>query len=246
MPRFFTDTPLLPDTPFPITGEDARHVALSLRMHTGDMITVSDGERMAECRLEEITPTALLCRPLTCTPATGELPVSLRLYQGYPKGDKLEMIVQKATELGASAILPFVGRRSVARPKQEKHDRLTERLARIAREAAGQSGRARPPYVSAPLSLSAALADAEKSCDLLLFCYEGEKMHTLREAVEAARAASASRIGILIGPEGGFAPEEAEQIERAGGRPVSLGARILRCETAPLFVLSALGYAYDF
>lgn len=245
MPRFFTDTPLAPDTDLLITGEDARHIALSLRMHTGDSVTLSDGEQMAKCRLLEISPAAVLCRPISLSPADGELPIAVRLYQGYPKGDKLELIVQKATELGAAAILPFVGRRSVARPKQEKHDRLAERLARIAREAAGQSGRAKPPAVSAPLSYTAALANAKEHCDLFLVCYEEEHALTLRAALDEARARGVCSLGIFIGPEGGFAPEEIEEAAAAGGLSVTLGARILRCETAPLYALSAVGFAYE-
>ena len=245
MPRFFVEETLAPDTPLLIRGEDARHIALSLRMRVGDTLTLSDGEQMAECRLDEISPDAVLCSPITVTPATGELPVSLRLYQGYPKGDKLELIAQKATELGASDILPFVGRRSVARPKQEKYDRLTERLSRIAREAAGQSGRAKLPKVSPPLSFAAALEDAAATCDAILFCYEDEHTRTLADAVGEAKKIGAKTLGIFVGPEGGFAPEEAESAISHGAFSVSLGARILRCETAPIYALAALGYAYE-
>lgn len=245
MPRFFSDMLAPVGECFPLTGEDARHIALSLRMHTGDEITVSDGEgNDALCTLEEIAPTAVLCRVLSVAPSESELPVEVRLYQGCPKGDKLELIVQKATELGVSAIIPFVSRRCVSRPKAEKHDRMTERLARIAREAAGQSGRGKLPTVCAPLSFSAALADAA-SCDRILFCYEDEKTLSLRTVLEEAREAGVGSIAVFVGSEGGFASEEAEEAKKAGALSVSLGRRILRAETAPLFALAAVGYAFE-
>ena len=246
MPRFFSDMLAPVGECFPLTGEDARHIALSLRMHTGDEITVADGEgSVALCRLEEIAPAAVLCRVLSLGAAESELPVEVHLYQGCPKGDKLELIVQKATELGASAVIPFVSRRCVSRPKAEKHDRMTERLARIAREAACQSGRGKIPAVSAPLTFTAALAHAAAACERIFFCYEEEKTLSLRTVLEEARGAGVHRIAVFVGSEGGFAPEEAEEAARAGALSVSLGRRILRAETAPLFALSAVAFAYE-
>lgn len=246
MPRFFTDSFAAVGECFPLVGEDARHIALSLRMHTGDEITVSDGEgNDALCSLEEIAPTAVLCRVLSVSPSESELPVRVRLYQGCPKGDKLELIVQKATELGVSAVIPFVSRRCVSRPKAEKHDRMTERLARIAREAAGQSGRSRLPEVLSPMGFSAALADAAATSERILFCYEEERTVSLRTVLEEAKADGVRSLAIFVGSEGGFAPEEAEEATRAGACSVSLGRRILRAETAPLFALAAVGYAFE-
>jgi len=245
MPGFFTDVLLAAGENFPLLGEDARHIALSLRMHTGDRITVCDREgNAALCELEEIAPTAVLCRVLSLSPAEGELPVEVRLYQGCPKGEKLELIVQKATELGVSAVIPFISRRCISRPKAEKHDRMTERLSRIAREAAGQSGRGRLPEILPPVSFSAALAHAA-DCDRILFCYEEEKTRSLRTVLEEAAALGVKSLAVFVGCEGGFAPEEAEEAARAGAVSVSLGRRILRCETAPLYALSAVGYAFE-
>lgn len=246
MPRFFTDSIAAVGETFPLLGDDARHIALALRMHTGDEIAVSDGAgNTAVCSLEEIAPTAVLCHVLSVSPSESELPVTVRLYQGCPKGDKLELIVQKATELGVHAIIPFVSRRCVSRPKAEKHDRMTERLARIAREAAGQSGRGLIPEVLPPMSFSAALADAVATSERILFCYEEEKTLSLRCVLEEAKAAGVRSLAVFVGSEGGFAPEEAEEAARAGARSVSLGRRILRAETAPLFALAAVGYAFE-
>ena len=173
MPRFFVEDTAPLGESFALVGEDARHISLSLRMRAGDTVTVCDAAgRAVLCSLEQLSPEAVLCRVLEELPSAHELPVSVRLYQGCPKGEKLELIVQKATELGASAVIPFISRRCISRPKADKHDRMTERLCRIAREAAGQSGRDRLPAVLPPMSFSAALADAASASDRILFCYE--------------------------------------------------------------------------
>lgn len=246
MPRFFVSPADMAGDTVTITGDDHRHIAYALRMAVGDTVTVCDGEgQECTCRLTRITPDTTEAEVLDCRPGAGELPVSVRLYQGNPKGDKLELIVQKATELGAAAILPFESSRCITRVKPERADKQTARLSRIAREAAGQCGRARLPLVSPPLSFRAALEDAQRNADLILFCYEGEEERSLRAAIEGARAADARRIAVFVGSEGGFSPEEAVAARAAGALPVSLGARILRCETAPIFALACLAYAYE-
>ncbi len=246
MPRFFVSPDAMAGDTITITGDDHRHIAYALRMAVGDEITVCDGEgEECLCRLSCITPDATQATVTERRTGVGELPVSLRLYQGNPKGDKLELITQKAVELGASAIIPFESSRCISRVRQERVDKQTARLRRVAQEAAGQCGRARLPYVSAPLSFRAALADARQNADLILFCYEEEKTRSLRAVIEEARAAGAARLAFFVGSEGGFSPEEAKEAEEAGATPVCLGKRILRCETAPIFALSCVVYAYE-
>lgn len=245
VPRFFLPAGAPVGETLLITGEDARHIALSLRMRTGDVLTVCDAEGTAFlCRAEELSPTAVLCRVTEQHAAEGELPVSVRLYQGCPKGDKLELIVQKATELGVSAVIPFISRRCISRPKADRTEKMTERLSRIAREAAGQCGRGRLPEILPPLSFTEALADAAR-CDRILFCYEEEKTRPLRPVLEAASTEGVRSLAVFVGCEGGFAPEEAAEACAAGAITVGLGRRILRCETAPLFALSCIGYAFE-
>lgn len=245
MPRFFVSAAPAVGESFVIGGEDARHISLSLRMAAGDPVTVSDGAGLTfSCVLERLTPEAVTARALAVREGEGELPVSVILYQACPKGDKLELIVQKATELGATGILPFISQRCISRPKGDKTARLAERLARIAREAAGQSGRSRLPWVGAPVDFPAALAHARENCDAILFCYEAERGDTLRAALTAARAAGHTRLGLFVGSEGGFSPAEVEEAVAAGARPVGLGDRILRCETAPLAALACIGYEW--
>ncbi|MBQ8174077.1 MAG: 16S rRNA (uracil(1498)-N(3))-methyltransferase [Clostridia bacterium] len=246
MPRFFVSPEALAEDTVTLTGEDCRHIALSLRMAVGDTVTLSDGEgREALCRLCRITTDCVEVEVLSRAEGNGELPVSVFLYQGMPKGDKLELIVQKAVELGAAEILPFESCRCVTRIRAERTAKQTERLSRVAREAAGQCGRSRLPAVREPLSFSAALADARARADLLLFCYEAEQEKSLKKTLEQAKAQGIARIALFVGSEGGFSPEEAAAAVAAGAVSVTLGTRILRCETAPMFALSCIVYTYE-
>ncbi len=246
MPRFFVSPEALLGDTVALLGEDCRHVALSLRMAVGDDITLSDGEgKEALCRLTHITPERVEVEVLSRSEGRGELPVTVFLYQAMPKGDKLELIVQKAVELGACGIYPFESSRCITRVRAERVAKQTERLSRVAKEAAGQCGRSRLPEVGEPFSFAGALAHAREHADAILFCYEGEREKSLRAAIEAAKERGDTRLALFVGSEGGFSPEEAEAAISAGALPVSLGARILRCETAPLFALSCISYAYE-
>lgn len=246
MPRFFISPAAMAGDRIVIEGEDCRHIALSLRMAVGDGVTVSDGcGNECVCRLSLITPTRVEAEVLDRRTGEGELPVAVQLYQGNPKGDKLELIVQKAVELGACAIIPFESSRCVARIKPDRVEKQIARLSRIAAEAAGQCGRAALPEVGRPLSFAAALERAKKENDLLLLCYENEKGKTLRAALREAKTVGVRRVALFVGSEGGFSPEEADAAVAAGAVSVSLGHRILRCETAPLYALSCMGYDFE-
>ena len=160
----------------------------------------------------------------------------------YPKGDKLETVIQKSVELGASRIIPFESSRCIKRPKAEKQEKQTARLQRIAEEAAKQCGRSRLPEVTPPVSFREMLNVAKKA-DLALFCYENEKATTVKEALKSSTKPQS--IAVIVGSEGGFSPEEAISAEESGVRSVTLGKRILRCETAPDYALTAISYEYE-
>lgn len=245
MPRFFLNKEQLDGaTAVVLTGDDARHISLSLRMAVGDGIVLSDGEgREYEARLSAFTEDSVTAEILSSRESLAEPRVSIRLYQAYPKGDKLDVIVQKAVELGVSAVIPFVSERCIKRPPREKNEKNTERLSRIAAEAAKQCGRALLPTVTAPMNFSSAIADAV-SQGPVFFCYEDEHTLTLKAAFSALPPETKT-VSFVIGSEGGFSPKEAEEARAAGAIPVSLGRRILRCETAPAFVLSACSYEFE-
>lgn len=234
MPRFFVPPEQIDGNKITVTGTDARHIARSLRMAVGDGVCVTDGcGKVFDCRLTLIRDELCECEILNEKCEAGAPRVTL--FMGYPKGDKLETVVQKAVELGAARIVPFESSRCIRRPKAEREAKQTERLARIAAEAAKQCGAAAVAEVSSPVSFEEMLKEAGKA-ELALFCYENEKTLSLAEALSRG----GESVSVVVGPEGGFSPEEAMRAEEAGLLSVSLGRRILRCETAPLYALSVI------
>ena len=243
MPRFFAPNDAFADGCVTITGEDAFHIARSLRMAVGDEITVCD---MAKCehlsRLLKIRDDECVAEIISSKSGTTESPVDIRLFMAYPKGDKLEVVIQKAVELGASEIIPFESSRCVKRPSADKAEKQNARFSRIAEEAAKQCGRAMIPKVFLPLSYKDVLAEAAKS-ELPIFCYEGDGTESFKKVLNKNK--NVKTISLVIGSEGGFSHEEAEAAEKAGLIPVNLGPRILRCETAPSYALSAISYFFE-
>ena len=249
MPRFFvTSNQIVGDT-VTITGEDAHHLSRALRCAVGDALTVCDMSRTEyECVLTEFLPDCVKAKILTSRPAKTEPPVHITLYQALPKGDKLDTVIQKAVECGVCRIVPFESERCVVRAKPDSEPRKTERRRRISEEAAKQCGRGIIPEVYPTLSYEAMLQDAAKA-DLVLFCYEAEGTVSLRsllgEKMPAISLETSPTIAIIVGSEGGFSPEEAEAARKRDFCMVGLGKRILRCETAPPFVLACLSYQYE-
>lgn len=241
MPRFFVKDENIEENRIYIKDDDAYHIARSLRMREGDTVTVSDGRKYEyECRLLKIRDEECECEILERKEGKSEPVVFITLYMGYPKGDKLEGIVQKATELGVSRIIPFESSRCIKRPKEERRQKQLLRLNKIGEEAAKQSGRLLIPEVCDTVSFAEVVSQVRNT--LSLFCYEGGG-ESLKSVLETA--GGVENISVIVGPEGGFSPEEAEALRLSGCRVVTLGERILRCETAPLYVLSALSYHFE-
>ena len=243
MPRFFANANDISDGSITLRDGDAFHIARSLRMAVGDALTVCDGEgKEYSVRLTRIRDEECECEILSVNESSTEPDTEITLYVAYPKADKLETVIQKAVELGAARIVPFESSRCIKRPKAEKIDKLMARLSRIAEEAAKQCGRAKLPTVSAPISYGAAIKDAAKK-DLPLFCYEGECPMTIKDALK--KATRPKTVSVVVGAEGGFSPDEADEATKAGLLSVTLGPRILRCETAPLYALASLSYELE-
>lgn len=243
MPRFFVTSSAVSDKKITILGDDAFHIARSLRMAVGDEITVCDMARKEYiCRLSKIRDDSCECEIISSKNSASESNIDITLFMAYPKSDKLETVIQKAVELGASRIVPFESSRCIKRPVPEKAEKQNARLSRIAEEAAKQCGRARLPEVTLPISYKEALAEAAKS-ELALFCYEGDGTKSLKSVLNENK--NAKTVSVIIGSEGGFSIEEATAAASAGLTPVNLGPRILRCETAPAYVLSALSFFYE-
>ena len=243
MPRFFVEPDAIADGTATVTGGDAYHIARSLRMAVGDEITLADGSgKEYICRLTKIRDEECTAEILSEQASTSESPAEITLYMAYPKSDKLELIIQKSIELGAARIVPFESSRCIKRPKAEKIEKQTARLQRIAEEAAKQCGRAKLPVVAEPISFKKMLEEA-RAAELSLFCYEGQGTKSLKNVLSTDSIPKT--VSVIVGSEGGFSPEEAEAAEAAGLIPVNLGPRILRCETAPMYALSAISYQIE-
>ena len=235
MPRFFTTE--FHETSAVITGEDARHIARVLRSRVGDELTVCDLRGSdCRCRIEALSDAVVRLTVLERTPTEAEPSVRVHLYQALPKADKLELIVQKAVELGVTEITPVLTRRCVSRPDERSAAKKLERYRRIACEAAKQCGRGILPEGHPTLPYARALEEAAQAEAALLLYEKGGA--ALREQL-AQRPATVS---LIVGAEGGFDPQEAQQAQEAGIRSIGLGARILRCETAPIAALAVIMY----
>lgn len=237
MPRFFLSSAsaAAAGDRLSLTGEDARHIALSLRARQGEEIWICDGAGLdCRCVLEQISPDEVVARVAQVQPSAAEPPIAVTLYQCLPKGERAEWIIQKATELGVSRVVFLLSERCVSRPDEKSFAKKCSRFQRIAEEAAKQSGRGIIPQVTGLLSFREALAEAS-AADVPLFCYEGGGT----PAGSCIRPETKT-VSLLIGPEGGFSDEEAALAVAGGMVQVSLGRRILRTETAPLCALSIL------
>ena len=249
MPRFFVRAEQIENETVTVLGDDAHHISRSLRMAVGERITVSDMQCYEyECELTEFLPDRVLAQVIEKKKCDTEPPYVATVLQALPKGDKLDSVIQKAVECGASEIQTFESERCIAKAKGENEDKRVERRQRIALEAAKQSGRGIVPAVLPTVSFAAAL-DAADRCDLPLFCYEGDGTEALPQVLGRFRETLAKdalpKIALMVGSEGGFSLNEAQRAKERGWIPVNLGKRILRTETAASFVLSCLVYELE-
>lgn len=220
-----------------IVGSDVNHIKNVLRMKTGEKFVANDGNGASYCcAVREIYDDRIVADIEDGQLMSNELPVKLVLFQGLPKGDKMELIIQKAVELGVSEIYPVEMSRCVVKLDDKKKKSKTARWQSISESAAKQSGRTVIPEIHEPLPYAQALKAAE-SFDLLLVPYEcADSMAVLKEKISQVR--ENMTIGIFIGPEGGYEEKEIEKAKEAGGEIVSLGKRILRTETASIAALA--------
>lgn len=239
MARFFVEpTELCGDT-LSLTGENAAHAKV-LRLKIGEEVLVCDGNgNECICTVSEINPGQIELNVNARQKSASEACVKASVYMAFPKSDKLEHVIQKATELGVYEIVTFPTSRCVSKPDEKSLKKKLERWQKIAASAAEQSGRGRIPDVIVLSSYSEALKRAVQADTSILF-YENERATTLRMALEAKPFET---ISLLSGPEGGLEASEVEMAKDAGLQICTLGRRILRCETAPLCALSAVMYA---
>lgn len=239
MTRFFVAPEEMQEEFFVLTGENAQHAKV-LRLKNGEEVLVCDGAgREALCTISDVSPGQISLVVKKRLESETEAAVKVSVYMAFPKADKLEHVIQKATELGAYEIVAFPSARCVSRPDEKSIRKKLERWQKIAASAAEQSGRGRIPDVLTLGSYVEALKRAATADKAILF-YENERATTLRMAMEEG---SFSTVSLLTGPEGGLEEKEVKQAQDAGLQVCTLGKRILRCETAPLCALSAVMYA---
>ncbi|MBE7002042.1 MAG: 16S rRNA (uracil(1498)-N(3))-methyltransferase [Ruminococcaceae bacterium] len=239
MARFFVKPEEMQSNFFVLTGENAAHAKV-LRLKCGEEVLVCDGlGQECLCTISDFSDGQVSLVVKHRQASASEPKVRVSVYMAFSKGDKLEHVIQKATELGAFEIVAFPSSRCVSKPDEKSIAKKLERWQKIAASAAEQSGRGIIPKVLTVDSYHAALQRASEADKAILF-YENERATTLRMALENG---SFSSISLLTGPEGGLEEREVEMAKDMGIHICTLGSRILRCETAPLCALSAVMYA---
>ena len=245
MYQFFVEPSQIMGKRIVIQGSDVNHIKNVLRMRVGEEIAVSNGVdgREYRCGIEEFTADEVICSLRFIKEDGVELPSKIYLFQGLPKADKMELIVQKAVELGAYEIIPVAAKRCVVKLDEKKAAGKRSRWQGIAEAAAKQSKRGIIPQIGEVMNMKQAIAFAQQM-DVRLIPYElAEDMGHTRELIGAVRPGQS--VAIFIGPEGGFEETEIQEALQAGIEPITLGRRILRTETAGMTVLAWLGYLLE-
>lgn len=244
MPRFFVDPKQIQDNRITITGGDVNHIRNVLRMKKGDELTLCDGQgKDYFCTILEMGTDRVYAQIENSWDSYVELGTKLYLFQGLPKGDKMDLIVTKAVELGAYEVIPVVTARTISRPSPEKLKKKCARWQALAESGAKQSGRGIIPQIVQPMNFEEALQKATHLSAVLMPYERAQGIEASRELIRSLRGADS--IGIFIGPEGGFDSAEVLKAQEAGAHTITLGRRILRTETAGLTVLSILMFELE-
>lgn len=238
MHRFFASGSSITDSAVRLEGDDVKHITKVLRLGIGDRISVCDGEGTDYiCAVSETGKDFVEADIIEKMPNTNESNIQITLYQGLPKGDKMDYIIQKSVELGVNTIVPVAMKRTVVKLKNASPKE--QRWQRIAEEAAKQSMRGIIPSVESAVSFDD-MVGAFREDTLYILPYENESHTRLKHVLADNR--KYTKIGIIIGPEGGFEEDEVAKASQSGAHAVTLGPRILRCETAPVAAVAAVMY----
>ena len=222
-----------------IEGEDVKHISKVLRCRIGEELEICDNDNNEYiCEITNIDKSQVELDILERVDIKRESDLKIKVYQGLPKGPKMEMILQKLTEVGVDEIILVQTKRTVVKVDDKKEDKKIERWERIIYEAAKQSKRGKIPTLRGVLTFKEALADMGEN-DFNIAPYENERTKSIKQAIKGV---DINNVGIFVGPEGGFEDTEIEAIEEIGGQSVSLGPRILRTETASLVASSIVLY----
>lgn len=247
MQRYFVPPERMGDQSVVLEGEDARHLAAVMRSKPGDSFIACDGVgRDVLAKIVTVDKDKVTAEIVDTLDSQAEMAWKVTVAQSLPKGDKLEIVIQKGTEAGAVVFQPFLSQRTVVQYDERKEAKRLDRWRKIAKEAAEQSHRSVIPEVK-PVCSWKSLLEQMPSYDLILFCYEeegrsGSGLRDLLNEFRSSLTVKEPRVLVIIGPEGGFAQQEADAAAAAGARLIGLGKRILRTETAALYALACLAY----
>jgi 16S rRNA (uracil1498-N3)-methyltransferase len=242
MQRYFIDSKQFGDTKVTITDDDAHHLTRVMRAEIGDECICSNGiDREALVRIIAIDKGVVEAEIVDHLPMTAESEVQVWIAQSLPKGDKMEIVIQKGTEIGAGGFIPFVSERTVVQYDAKKEAKRVERWSKIAKEAAEQAHRNRVPAINSVRSWKQLLSIVNEF-DAAWICYEQEDETSFRTHIRNTLANSKAKVLLIVGPEGGFTVEEVEAAAAAGCKSISLGKRILRTETAAMVGLTCILY----
>ena len=241
MPKFFVEENQIQHNTITITGTDVNHIHHVLRLQKEDTIQITSKQTHItyHCVIQDITSEMVICSKIAEQQANHELPFSITIYQGLPKAEKMEWVIQKCTELGVDAFVPTILHHCVVKLDTQNAQKKTQRWQKIAEVAAKQSGRDSIPQVQMPQTLEQ-LGERLADYDACIVAYEKEEQVTLKQALQ--QIGEYTKIAIVIGPEGGLEEKEVQYLRDKGAKVITLGNRILRTETVALVITSNIIY----
>ncbi|MBR1654691.1 MAG: 16S rRNA (uracil(1498)-N(3))-methyltransferase [Clostridia bacterium] len=246
MPKFFVKNGQIESEKVRIVGDDVNHIINVLRMKVGDTFNVCDESTSDNyiVKIMEFNKEDILCNIIEKCDDNAESNVKVHIYQGLPKADKMELIIQKSVELGVEKITPVEMKRCIVKLDEKDKVKKIDRWQKIAEVAAKQSGRDIIPEICSVKNVKDISSDFDKY-NLVLLCYENEKVTYLKDALKSLNGKNELKIAVIIGPEGGIDISEVEYMKQRGAKVVSLGNRILRTETVALSLLSIIMYEFE-
>jgi len=246
MPRFFVKNEQIDDDVIKIIGDDVNHISNVLRHKVNDNLEICNSEngQNYNTSIVEINKEYVLCKIESVNNGGSETNINVTLFQGLPKADKMEYIIQKNVEIGIKKIIPVEMERCIVKLDDKNSKKKIERWQKISEVAAKQSGRDIIPEIGEVLNLKN-VCENIGNYDIVLVAYEGEKENTLKEEIKRFKAFKKSNIAVLIGPEGGIDGKEITELKNNGAKIITLGNRILRTETASLVILSNIIYELE-
>jgi len=246
MPKFFIKNEQIEDNKIKIIGEDVNHIANVLRKQIGDTLNICniDTSENFFCMIKSIDKYLIKCDIIEKKKSTTEPNAKITIFQGLPKAEKMELIIQKCTELGVSNFVPVSMERCVVKLDSKTENKKIERWQKIAETAAKQSGRDIIPKVENLINLKK-LCNLIQKYDIVLLANENEEEYTLKQALKTLGKGQNLHIGVIIGPEGGIDSEEVEQLKQSGAISITLGKRILRTETVGISISSIILYELE-